>query len=171
MPPPPPPQLVDQNTALKKEAGIAERKLLARNERIMNLEQLLQDADRRLVQQNVKFEQQLIAMKDRIEAAQGSSRCLTPLQCWPAADPPLFPLAASKAAAPAFNTGRIAKPIRGGGGNAPPAPAGIQLPPTTTLSAAGAVPGSPLSRVRDDDGSMRGGNASQKRQSWFFSKN
>ena len=39
----------------------------------MNLEQLLQDADRRLVQQNVKFEQQLIAMKDRIEAAQGAS--------------------------------------------------------------------------------------------------
>lgn len=75
-----PGQLVDQNTSLKKEAGIAERKLLARNERIMNLEQLLQDADRRLVQQNVKFEQQLIAMKDRIEAAQGPFHPIVPLR-------------------------------------------------------------------------------------------
>lgn len=67
-------QLVDQNTAMKKEAGIAERKLLARNERILNLEQLLQDADRRLVQQNVKFEGQLHAMKERIDAAKCQSR-------------------------------------------------------------------------------------------------
>lgn len=66
-------QLVDQNTAMKKEAGIAERKLLARNERILNLEQLLQDADRRLVQQNVKFEGQLHAMKERIDAAKCES--------------------------------------------------------------------------------------------------
>jgi len=58
---------------MKKEAGIAERKLLARNERILNLEQLLQDADRRLVQQNVKFEGQLVAMKERIEAAKCES--------------------------------------------------------------------------------------------------
>ncbi|KAI6109218.1 kinesin heavy chain [Pisolithus croceorrhizus] len=52
-------QLVDQNSALKKEAGIAERKLMARNERIQNLEALLQDADRRLAVQNQKFEAQL----------------------------------------------------------------------------------------------------------------
>lgn len=61
---------------MKKEAGIAERKLLARNERILNLEQLLQDADRRLVQQNVKFEGQLVAMKERIEAAKCESSFL-----------------------------------------------------------------------------------------------
>jgi hypothetical protein len=62
-------QLVDQNTALKKEAGIAERKLLARNERIQNLEALLQDADRRLAVQNQKFEIQLQAVRDRLEQA------------------------------------------------------------------------------------------------------
>jgi hypothetical protein len=64
-------QLVDQNSALKKEAGIAERKLLARNERIQNLEALLQDADRRLAMQNQKFEAQLQAVKDRLDQARG----------------------------------------------------------------------------------------------------
>ena len=66
-------QLVDQNSALKKEAGIAERKLLARNERIQNLEALLQDADRRLAAQNQKFEQQLQAVKERLDQARGKS--------------------------------------------------------------------------------------------------
>jgi kinesin family protein 5 len=65
-------QLVDQNSSLKKEAGIAERKLLARNERIQNLEALLQDADRRLALQNQKFEAQLQAVKDRLDQARGT---------------------------------------------------------------------------------------------------
>jgi hypothetical protein len=65
-------KLVDQNSALKKEAGIAERKLLARNERIQNLEALLQDADRRLALQNQKFEAQLQAVKDRLDQARGT---------------------------------------------------------------------------------------------------
>jgi kinesin family protein 5 len=65
-------QLVDQNSALKKEAGIAERKLLARNERIQNLEALLQDADRRLALQNQKFEAQLQAVRDRLDQARGT---------------------------------------------------------------------------------------------------
>lgn len=62
-------QLVDQNSSLKKEAGIAERKLLARNERIQNLEALLQDADRRLATQNQKFEAQLQAVRERLDQA------------------------------------------------------------------------------------------------------
>jgi kinesin family member 5 len=67
------PKLVDQNSALKKEAGTAERKLLARNERIQNLEALLQDADRRLSVQNQKFEAQLQAVKERLDQARGMS--------------------------------------------------------------------------------------------------
>lgn len=70
-------QLVDQNSALKKEAGIAERKLLARNERIQNLETLLQDADRRLAIQNQKFETQLQSVKERLEQARGKDAVLT----------------------------------------------------------------------------------------------
>ena len=56
---------------MKKEAGIAERKLLARNERIQNLETLLQDADRRLAVQNQKFEAQLQQVKERLDQARG----------------------------------------------------------------------------------------------------
>ena len=62
---------MEQNSSLKKEAGIAERKLLARNERIQNLEPLLQDADRRLAIQNQKFEVQLQAVRERLDQARG----------------------------------------------------------------------------------------------------
>jgi hypothetical protein len=70
---------------LKKEAGIAERKLLARNERIQNLEALLQDADRRLSVQNQKFEAQLQAVKERLDQARGMNACnrhVRHLFCW-----------------------------------------------------------------------------------------
>ena len=78
-------QLVDQNSSLKKEAGIAERKLLARNERIQNLEALLQDADRRLAIQNQKFENQLQAVKERLEQARCEFVILPPF------NPPTYP--------------------------------------------------------------------------------
>ncbi|KAI9065179.1 kinesin heavy chain [Trametes sanguinea] len=124
-------QLVDQNSALKKEAGIAERKLLARNERIQNLEALLQEADRRLVLQNQKFEAQLQAVKERLDQAR-----------------------AQKAASSSpLSFGRIAKPLRGGGGN----PAAITgTGPSPTASSA-----SPLARLQNED------SGTAKRQSWF----
>lgn len=126
-------QLVDQNSTLKKEAGIAERKLLARNERIQNLEALLQDADRRLSLQNQKFEAQLQAVKERLDQAR-----------------------AQKAASSSpLNFGRIAKPLRGGGGTG--APASI---PTPISGGGGSA--NPLARLQNEDG----GGA--KRASWFF---
>jgi kinesin family protein 5 len=45
---------VDQNSSLKKEVAIFERKLQARNERIENLEELLQGAQDQLTTQNQK---------------------------------------------------------------------------------------------------------------------
>ena len=45
-------QLVDQNGTLKKEVAIAERKLIARNERIQSLESLLQDSQEKLTSAN-----------------------------------------------------------------------------------------------------------------------
>lgn len=75
-------QLVDQNSALKKEAGIAERKLLARNERIHNLEALLQEADRRLATQNHKFEAQMQVVKQRLEEARGRLGMLIRIYWW-----------------------------------------------------------------------------------------
>ncbi|CAI2162172.1 13812_t:CDS:10 [Funneliformis geosporum] len=86
-------QLVEQNSSLKKEVAIAERKLLARNERIQALEALLQDAQEKLTLQNQKFEAQLQAVRERLEQArsQKSNNSLSGL-----------------------SFGRIAKPLRGG---------------------------------------------------------
>jgi hypothetical protein len=48
-------QLVEQNSSLKKEVAIAERKLIARNERIQSLESLLHDSQEKLIQANHRF--------------------------------------------------------------------------------------------------------------------
>ncbi|CAG8752420.1 17320_t:CDS:2, partial [Racocetra persica] len=89
-------QLVEQNSSLKKEVAIAERKLLARNERIQALEALLQDAQEKLTTQNQKFEAQLQAVRERLEQARTQKSA-----------------ASSTLAELPF--GRIAKPLRGGG--------------------------------------------------------
>ncbi|THH16352.1 hypothetical protein EW146_g4278 [Bondarzewia mesenterica] len=128
-------QLVDQNSALKKEAGIAERKLLARNERIQNLEALLQDADRRLAVQNQKFEAQLQAVKDRLDQAR----------------------AQKAAASSSLSFGRIAKPLRGGGGAASSATGPV---PITGGGVSSANPS--IARLQSED------SGSGKRASWFF---
>lgn len=84
-------QLVEQNSTLKKEVAIAERKLIARNERISSLETLLGDAQEKLSQQNHKFENQLQAVRDRLESARKSPSGLS-----------------------LFGNAKIAKPLRGG---------------------------------------------------------
>lgn len=89
-------QLVEQNSSLKKEVGIAERKLIARNERIQNLESLLNDADARLAQKNQRYEQQLQAVRERLADVQSQQQT-------------------------SYNHARIAKPLRGGGGASQPA--------------------------------------------------
>ena len=48
-------QLVEQNGALKKEVAIAERKLIARNERIQSLEGLLHDSQDKLMAANHRY--------------------------------------------------------------------------------------------------------------------
>ena len=48
-------QLVEQNSSLKKEVAIAERKLIARNDRIHSLEALLGDSQEKLTAANHKY--------------------------------------------------------------------------------------------------------------------
>ena len=48
-------QLVEQNGSLKKEVAIAERKLVARNDRILSLEALLGDSQEKLTAANHRF--------------------------------------------------------------------------------------------------------------------
>lgn len=99
-------QLVEQNSALKKEVAIAERKLIARNERIQSLESLLQDSQEKMAAANHKFEVQLASVKERLEAAKaGSTRGLN-------AGGGGFSFASAGS--------RIAKPLRGGGGDSGP---------------------------------------------------
>ncbi|KYK59313.1 kinesin [Drechmeria coniospora] len=124
-------QLVEQNSALKKEVAIAERKLIARNERIQSLESLLQDSQEKMAAANHKFEVQLASVKERLEAAKAgtSTRGL-------GIGGTGFNFASAGS--------RIAKPLRGGGGdNAPTVPT-IQ--------------------------GLQNEGASNKRSSWFFNK-
>ncbi|KAJ6444532.1 kinesin heavy chain [Purpureocillium lavendulum] len=124
-------QLVEQNSALKKEVAIAERKLIARNERIQSLESLLQDSQEKMAAANHKFEVQLASVKERLEAAKaGSTRGLN-------ATGGGFNFAAAGS--------RIAKPLRGGGGDAPPVVPTIQS-------------------IQQND------MPTNKRSSWFFNK-
>ncbi|KAG5916680.1 Kinesin heavy chain [Claviceps capensis] len=120
-------QLVEQNSALKKEVAIAERKLIARNERIQSLETLLQDSQEKMAAANHKFEVQLASVKERLELAKaGSTKGLN-----------------STGESFSFtNAGsRIAKPLRGGGGDGPVSAASLQPEAATN-----------------------------KRSSWFFNK-
>jgi kinesin family member 5 len=55
-------QLVDQNGNLKKEVAIAERKLIARNERIASLEALLSDSQDKLTAANHRYVLRLLAI-------------------------------------------------------------------------------------------------------------
>jgi kinesin family protein 5 len=97
-------QLVEQNSSLKKEVAIAERKLIARNERIQSLESLLQDSQEKLTAANHRFEAQLTAVKERLEAAKvGSTRGLG------------SPTSGASYAFGGQVGSRIAKPLRGGG--------------------------------------------------------
>jgi kinesin family protein 5 len=99
-------QLVEQNASLKKEVAIAERKLIARNERIASLEGLLQDAQDKLQQQHGKFEQQLQAVRERLESA----RLKAPAQ-------PVASVGQGMTGGMLglFSGTKIAKPLRGGG--------------------------------------------------------
>ncbi|KHN98107.1 kinesin [Metarhizium album ARSEF 1941] len=122
-------QLVEQNSALKKEVAIAERKLIARNERIQSLESLLQDSQEKMAAANHKFEVQLASVKERLEAAKaGSTKGLN-------ATGGGFSFSAAGS--------RIAKPLRGGGGDGPNVPT-IQ--------------------------SLQNEGTNNKRSSWFFNK-
>ena len=154
-------QLVEQNGSLKKEVAIAQRKLDARNDRIASLEGLLQDSQEKLTAANhrymprdqciervaksivsSRFEAQLTAVKERLEAAKhGSTRNSSS-----ASNNPI-----------GFNFGgagsRIAKPLRGGGANEQMNGAGPNLPVLSGLQA------------QEANGSPGG-----KRGSWFFDR-
>ncbi|KAL8894759.1 MAG: hypothetical protein Q9192_004067 [Flavoplaca navasiana] len=135
-------QLVEQNGSLKKEVAIAERKLLARNERIMSLEALLQDSQEKLTAANHRFEAQLAQVKDRLEMAKQSS---------------IKSASSPSQGGSGFSFGgagsRIAKPLRGGGPLDQGGGGGPNLRFISSLQGHETNGGSP---------------SSGKRSSWFF---
>lgn len=150
-------QLVEQNGSLKKEVAIAERKLMARNERILSLEALLQDSQEKLTaanhrhvsfhpiigdipnNHNQRFEAQLTAVKERLEAAKlGSTRGMMS-----SSNPTGFSFGGAGS--------RIAKPLRGGGATEYANGSGPNIPVLSGLQA------------QEANGSPSGA----KRSSWF----
>jgi hypothetical protein len=120
---------------------------MARNERIQNLEVLLQDADRRLAVQNQKFEVQLQAVKERLDQARGERRRLS-VGCDPCLRPWARDAAQKAAAGSTLNFGRIAKPLRGGGGNA----AAVTAPTPISGGGGSASSANPLARLQNEEG-------------------
>ncbi|MCJ1398018.1 Kinesin heavy chain [Xylographa trunciseda] len=159
-------QLVEQNGSLKKEVAIAERKLVARNDRILSLEAMLGDSQDKLTAASHKyaippsevrysllvleanqnfeyrFEIQLTGVKERLEAAKaGSTRGLASHTDGPGG----------------FSFGgagsRIAKPLRGGGAFDGMNGGGPNIPVLSGLQAQEA-----------------GVEGRSKRSSWFFER-
>ncbi|ORY12847.1 P-loop containing nucleoside triphosphate hydrolase protein [Clohesyomyces aquaticus] len=74
-------QLVEQNSSLKKEVAIAERKLIARNERIQSLEALLQDSQEKLTAANHRYVGKLSYVLSRPQRSSADAPAVSKLSC------------------------------------------------------------------------------------------
>jgi len=110
--------LVDQNTTLKKDLAVAERKLAARTDRIRELEASHSELQHRLELQNEQFEQQTAKLMEKLNESRGnliiilsfSFLYLDSLDI----DYSFFNFTGS--ASNWTHSAKIAKPLRGGGG-------------------------------------------------------
>ncbi len=96
-------KLVYQNTSLKKDLNTAERKLSERKERIVNLERLVAQSENQLRMKEQEFRRISKETHDQLSAAHARDQA--------------FPVGGG------IGFGRIAKPLRGGGGGNIPAQA------------------------------------------------
>lgn len=109
-------QLVEQNSGLKREVAVAERKLLARNDRIKGLEHSLIESQAKFDAMNHKYDDQVRSIKERLAHANELKSANAGMG---------FGLAS-----------RIAKPLRGGGGApGPGAPMPLRGGGVTTVAA------------------------------------
>ena len=107
-------QLVEQNYHLKKDLAVAERKLQARNERILSLENLLGEAQKKIDQQNVKFETQLGQLREKLQDSRGTG--YNEKWSWMYLNNQVVSSSAATSPTTLVMSSRVAKPIRGGGG-------------------------------------------------------
>ena len=101
-------QLVEQNSALKKEVAIAERKLIARNERIQSLEGLLQDSQEKMAAANHKYVSRPNALKHVTNISLDSRSSLHRSRNDSKAPRLEAPVASTRAAAASASRGRVA---------------------------------------------------------------
>ncbi|UZJ54529.1 hypothetical protein CBS101457_003849 [Exobasidium rhododendri] len=149
-------QLVEQNSSLKKEVAIAERKLVARNERIQSLEHHLIESQEKLMNQNRKFEEQLNAVRERLNQAKEFKNN-------------------SNSNAGGFGlASRIAKPLRGGGGGQV-ASSALNNGPITLRGGGGGVGAEGAALALRSSGAASTSpnildpNNARSRSNWFFS--
>ncbi|GHJ84108.1 hypothetical protein NliqN6_0510 [Naganishia liquefaciens] len=127
--------LENQNTTLKRDLNTSERKLAERKERIINLERLYEQSE---AQRKLRESELARAHRDLHTATMYSD------------------MAKENHMASGLGFGRIAKPLRGGGGNVIPN-AG------SNSNTFGGLPGATVSRLSDESTT-----GTPKRQSWFF---
>ncbi|CAO1619722.1 unnamed protein product [Parajaminaea phylloscopi] len=154
-------QLVEQNSSLKKEVAIAERKLSARGERIHSLEHLLSESQDKLNEQNARYESQMAMLRERFQLA----RSIVPNAGAAGGIPGVAGqggAAMGGAAGPAggLGFGRIAKPLRGGGSQTGPQPG-----PAALSSNAPRHPG--VTAVQQQ-AAPTDSKSPKSRSSWFF---
>ncbi|KAI8866857.1 kinesin-domain-containing protein [Ramicandelaber brevisporus] len=94
-------ELVEQNASIKRELGISERKLAARNDRIQNLEEMNQQLQAQFTQDRSRYEQRISLLTEKLNQAQRGQ---------------LKQQSQQPSSMSFFSFGRVAKPIRGGGG-------------------------------------------------------
>lgn len=68
--------MIEQNTVLKKEIGVTERKLHARNDRIGHLEVLVNSAEAKLSQRDARYEEQIRHLRHQLEKGTSVSRLM-----------------------------------------------------------------------------------------------
>lgn len=157
-------QLVEQNSSLKKEVAIAERKLSARGERIHSLEHLLSESQDKLNEQNARYEGQMTMLRERFQLA----RSIAPNVGGAGGGQSIAGQSAGGVPGGAgvggsgggLGFGRIAKPLRGGGNNAGP-----QAGPPALSSGAPRHAG--VSAVQQQTAQLDS-KSPKSRSSWFF---
>lgn len=162
-------QLVEQNSSLKKEVVIAERKLNARNDRIQSLESLLAESQERINQQNAKYEAQMALVRERFESARNLSRTISGgsgLGAGPGGGGSVQGAGGAQGGPGGLNFGRIAKPLRGGGSNNGPQP-GPQAVAATGPAPRLQHPG--VANVVQQQAAQFDSKSPKARSSWFFS--
>lgn len=158
-------QLVEQNSSLKKEVAIAERKLTARGERIHSLEHLLSESQDKLNEQNARYESQMAMLRERFQLARSIAPNAGNASGGNAVGGGVSGGGGGGGGGGPLGFGRIAKPLRGGGNQAA-GTSGPQPGPSAVHAGAQRHPG--VANVVQQQAAQFDSKSPKARSSWFF---